>query len=85
MPFIFDEEGTYKRWMKNTLISLDMIWLDENGKIIYIERNAPLCYVPACSVFGPESGSKYALEVNGGFTEMHKIKLGDIARIYYIK
>jgi uncharacterized membrane protein (UPF0127 family) len=82
MLFIFDEEGTNKLWMKNTLIPLDMIWMDENGKIIYIERNAQPCYVPACPVFGPESGSKYALEVNGGFTEMHNIKLGDIAGIY---
>jgi uncharacterized membrane protein (UPF0127 family) len=76
MLFIFDEESTYKLWMKNTLIPLDMIWLDEKGKIIYIERNAQPCYVPTCSAFGPGSSSKYALEVNGGYTERHKIYLG---------
>jgi uncharacterized membrane protein (UPF0127 family) len=81
MLFIFDEESIYKLWMKNTLIPLDMIWLDENGKIIYIERNAQPCYVTTCSTFGPESNSKYALEVNGGYTERHKIKYGDKARI----
>jgi uncharacterized membrane protein (UPF0127 family) len=58
-----------------------MIWIDENGKIIYIERDTQPCYVPTCSAYGPESSSKYALEVNGGFTEMHKIKLGDEAKI----
>jgi len=84
MLFIFDEKSSYKLWMKNTLIPLDMIWLDENGKIIYIERNAQPCYVPTCSAFGPESSSKYALEVNGGYTERHKIKSGDEARIYRI-
>jgi uncharacterized membrane protein (UPF0127 family) len=81
MLFIFDEEGTHKFWMKNTLIPLDMIWLDENETIIYIERNAQPCYVSACSSFGPESSSKYALEVNGGFAERHTIQSGDIARI----
>ena len=82
MLFIFNEERSYKLWMKNTLIPLDMIWLDEKGKIIYLERNVQPCYVPVCSAFGPESSSKYALEVNGGFTEIHNIKLGDIAGIY---
>jgi uncharacterized membrane protein (UPF0127 family) len=81
MLFIFDKEGTYKFWMKNTLIPLDIIWLDETGKIIYIEKNARPCYVPACPVFGPESSSKYTLEVNGGYTERHKINVGDKARI----
>jgi uncharacterized membrane protein (UPF0127 family) len=27
MLFIFDKEGTFKLWMKNTVIPLDMIWL----------------------------------------------------------
>jgi uncharacterized membrane protein (UPF0127 family) len=81
MLFIFDKEGIYKFWMKNTLIPLDIIWLDENGKIIYIEKNARPCYVPVCPLFGPESSSKYTLEVNGGYTERHKINVGDKARI----
>ena len=81
MLFIFNEEGVHKLWMKKTLIPLDMIWLDENGKIIYFERNAQPCYVPTCSAFGPESGSKYELEVNAGYIERHKINVGDKARI----
>ncbi len=81
MLFIFDEEGVYKFWMKNTLIPLDMIWIDENGKIIYIEKNALPCDIPTCPAFGPESSSKYVLEVNGGYTERHKINVGDKARI----
>ncbi|MCX9083353.1 MAG: DUF192 domain-containing protein [Candidatus Methanoperedens sp.] len=82
MLFIFDEESSHKFWMKNTLIPLDIIWLDNNEKIIFIERNTQPCYIPVCSTFGPESGSKYALEVNGGFAEKNKIEVGDIARIY---
>ncbi|MGB8216532.1 MAG: DUF192 domain-containing protein [Candidatus Methanoperedens sp.] len=81
MLFIFDKEGIYKFWMKNTLIPLDIIWLDENGKIIYIEKSALPCPVSTCPLFGPESSSKYTLEVNGGYTERHKINVGDKARI----
>jgi uncharacterized membrane protein (UPF0127 family) len=81
MLFIFDKEGIHKFWMKNTLIPLDIIWLDENGKIIYIEKKAQPCYVPTCPTFFPESNSKYVLEVTGGYTERHKINVGDEARI----
>jgi uncharacterized membrane protein (UPF0127 family) len=85
MLFIFDKEGIYKFWMKNAVIPLDIIWLDENGKIIYIEKNARPCYVPSCPLFGPESSSKYTLEVNGGYTERHKINVGDKARINIVQ
>lgn len=63
MLFIFDKEGIHKFWMKNTLIPLDIIWVDENGKIIYIEKNAQPCNVPAYPAFGPESSSRYGLLV----------------------
>jgi len=81
MLFIFDEEGIHNFWMKNTLIPLDMIWLDENGKIVYIKKNAQPCYVPICPAFGPGSSSKYGLEVNGGYTERNKINVGGKASI----
>ena len=44
MLFIFDVEGIHKFWMKNTLVPLDMIWLDEKGRIIHIEKNVMPCY-----------------------------------------
>jgi len=81
MLFIFEEEGVHKFWMKNTLIPLDMIWLDKDGKIIHIEKNVQPCYVPSCPALGPEISSRYQLEVNGGYTERHKINVGDMARI----
>jgi len=40
MLFIFDENGRYPFWMKNTLIYLDIIWIDENKEIVFITEKA---------------------------------------------
>lgn len=34
MLFVYDEDGIYTFWMKNTLIPLDMIWIDSNGTVV---------------------------------------------------
>src|SRR5262245_19860457 len=53
-------------WMKNTLIPLDMIFIDEKGVILYIEDNAtPETLTPR----GPTEGAVVAvLEINGGLS-----------------
>jgi uncharacterized membrane protein (UPF0127 family) len=43
MLFVFEKEDLYSFWMKNTLISLDMIWIDENKKIVFINKNTQPC------------------------------------------
>ncbi len=82
MLFIFKNDGIHRFWMKNTLIPLDIIWMDANSKIIYIQKEANPCNTPACPTYGPETNSRYVLEVNGGYTEKHKINIGDTARIF---
>ncbi len=77
MLFVFEQEGVYKFWMKNTLIPLDMIWIDGGNKIIFIKENAEPCKTNPCEVFGPDEKAKYVLEINGGTTEKMKLKIGD--------
>ena len=43
MLFIFPISEKHSFWMKNTLIPLDIIWIDENKKIVYIYENAQPC------------------------------------------
>ena len=77
MLFIFENEEIHNFWMKNTLIPLDMIWINENKKIIYIEKNADPCKIEQCELFGPNEKAKYVLEINGGLTEGIGVKTGD--------
>lgn len=81
MLFVFEDEGVHMFWMKNTLISLDIIWMDTSGKVIYVERNVPACTTAACPTYGPAAGSKYVLEVNAGYAEKYGVNAGDMALI----
>jgi hypothetical protein len=76
MLFVFDQPAVRKFWMLNTSIPLDMIWIDSNKKIIYIENNAQPCLIN-CTSYGPDKDAKYVLEVNGNYTTKNKISVGD--------
>ena len=80
MLFVFPEEGEYSFWMKNTLISLDIIWIDENFQIVNIETAVP-CHEEFCENYIPKGKSLYVLEVNENFAEMNYIEVGDYVEI----
>lgn len=80
MLFIFSENAIHKFWMKNTLIALDMIWIDESRKVVFIEENVQPCVIDDCDSYGPDSKIKYVLEVNAGMAKEIKLKVGDILR-----
>src|SRR6185436_4844839 len=43
MLFTFPEPQHWAFWMKNTRIALDIIWMDRDNRIVYVERNVPGC------------------------------------------
>jgi uncharacterized membrane protein (UPF0127 family) len=77
MLFIFQQAGDYSFWMKNTLISLDMIWIGPDKKIVFISAAAPPCKNDPCPLLDPAQNASYVIEVNAG--EMARIgaKVGD--------
>lgn len=77
MLFIFNEEGSYPFWMKNTLIPLDIIWIDENKEVVFISENSQPCKDDFCSNINPGRSAKYVLEVNGGIAKKIGLKTGD--------
>jgi uncharacterized membrane protein (UPF0127 family) len=81
MFFIFDKEGIYPFWMKNTLIPLDMIWIDGDNNIVFIGENIQPCKNIICPVINPLTNANYVLEVNAGITKDLGIKVGDIVNI----
>ncbi|MBU1018601.1 MAG: DUF192 domain-containing protein [Patescibacteria group bacterium] len=76
MLFSYEEEGYYSFWMKNTLIPLDMIWLDEDLEVVHIEHATP-CQTEECPSYTSPLPSKYILETNIDFTEENQTKIGD--------
>ena len=82
MLFIFPESDKHSFWMKNTFIPLDIIWIDENFKIVYIYENAQPCR-ESCNSITPNKDAKYVLEINSGLAEKYEMKIGDRAEIKY--
>ncbi|MFH0832785.1 MAG: DUF192 domain-containing protein [Candidatus Aenigmatarchaeota archaeon] len=80
MLFIFESNGYYSFWMKNTYIPLDIIWIN-NNHVIHIEHAIP-CN-DSCISYYPNSSARYVLEVNGGFTDRYNIRIGDTITIDY--
>ena len=74
MLFIFPSAGAEQFWMKNTVIPLDMLFADSDGKVLGIVANAQP-YSEA--LLGGFPGTQYVLEVNGGFAAAHHIAVGD--------
>jgi len=77
MLFIFDEENLYPFWMKNTLIPLDILWINNKKEIIFIYKNAQPCTTEPCPVIDPNKKAKYVLELKGGTSDKIGLALGD--------
>jgi uncharacterized membrane protein (UPF0127 family) len=80
MLFVYDEEVKSKFWMKNTLIPLDIIWLDSDLKVIHVANAVP-CVTEECGLYGPSSEkSQYVLEVNSGVAKNIGLEKGSILK-----
>lgn len=77
MLFVFDHSDTYKFWMFNTSIPLDMIWISSNKTIVHIESDVQPCFVTDCQSYGPQEPAQYVLETNANYTILNNISVGD--------
>jgi hypothetical protein len=79
MLFFFNEPQAWSFWMKNTRISLDLIWLDAKKQVIHIERNVPICTRTddSCPQYRSNSDeAMFVLEIAGGSVDGYKIEKG---------
>lgn len=82
MLFLFPrDDDSHHFWMKNTLIPLDIIWLDATGKVLYISANTPPCKADPCPTYGPDFAIANVLEVAGGMAEKEKVTVGSTIRL----
>lgn len=75
MLFVFPEDGRHGIWMKDMRFSIDVVWIDVEGKIVdFVANIAPESYP---SVYEPSSPARYVLELPAKFTDLHNVKIGD--------
>jgi hypothetical protein len=77
MLFVFEKTGFYPFWMKNTRIPLDIIWIDEDWRIVSIAASVPPCRADPCPTYAPASDARYVVEVVAGFARTHRVGRGD--------
>ena len=77
MLLVFKDEDFYFIWMKNMKISIDILWLDKEKRIVHIESNVPPCRKPPCASYSSEIPAMYVLEIQAGITDKKKLKLYD--------
>src|SRR3989339_720000 len=72
---IFNKIGVYHFWMKDMNFPIDIIWIGEDYKIVYIKENAlPESYPEK---FNPNQPALYVLEINAGMVSENEIKIED--------
>ncbi|MCX6818375.1 MAG: DUF192 domain-containing protein [Candidatus Aenigmarchaeota archaeon] len=77
MLFIFDREDIHPFWMKNTLIPLDIVWINESMNVVFTSKNTQPCGTGTCHDIIPAAKARYVLEINGGIADEIRLKAGD--------
>lgn len=77
MLFVFNDQAIRGVWMKNTLIPLDVIFLNNEGAIVSMLTHLQPCQQTHCQSFHSEQQASYMLELNAGFIHQHQIKIGE--------
>ena len=76
MLFVYPQPGNHRIWMKNTLIPLSVIWLDDNETVIEV-KILPPCKLDPCPSYGVSEPAKYIIELS---SEVTGVKSGDIIK-----
>ena len=80
MVFIHDREEPLAYWMKNTRIPLDILYFDNDRRLVSQQRDVPPCSAgDRCPPYPSEAPARYVLELNAG--EAAKMSLANGAEL----
>lgn len=74
MLFVFPDDGQRLFWMKDMRFSIDILWLDSRGRVLFIAPAVSPESFPA--TFGPTVPSRYVLELPANFAKNNGISVG---------
>ncbi len=67
MLFIHEQEQPLAYWMKNTRIALDILYFDDDLKLVSQQRDVPPCTLgDRCPPYPSAAPARYVLELNAG-------------------
>lgn len=85
MLFIFKEPGLKSFWMKNTIIDLDMVFLDADLKVVKVFHRVPRSRPdqPEDEIARASSPASCVLELAAGSARAHGLKPGTVIKISF--
>jgi uncharacterized protein len=76
--FIFAEPDFHGIWMKNCKFPIDIVWLDEERRVVHVQEGAPPCKTEPCEVYTPLRRASYVIEINSGQARKEKLAVGSV-------
>jgi len=81
MIFVYSFEQRLPFWMKDTFIPLDMVWLNQDGRIVHLEKTVPPQSKDGNGrylLYQPQQLAQYVIELNAGQIDQRQLKIGDL-------
>jgi uncharacterized membrane protein (UPF0127 family) len=75
--FVLPRFGFTPIWMKDTMVPLDIVWLDRKKKVVTIKPGAQPCVQGQCKHYYPSKKSLYILELPSGLAKKWDLNIGD--------
>jgi uncharacterized membrane protein (UPF0127 family) len=76
MLFVFETNKPHGMWMKNMDFSIDILWLNQEKKIVEISSSLPPCQREPCPIYGSDTLSRYVLELSDGASSFYHLRKG---------
>jgi len=78
MLFVFEASGIYPFWMKRCRVALDIVWLDEQWRVVHVAHRVPPCPSTGdCPQVTPPGAARYVIEVAAGRAGEEGLAAGD--------
>jgi uncharacterized protein len=74
--FQFESLGFHSIWMKNCKFPIDIVWLDENRKIVHVAEAVPPCKKDPCPVYTPLQRAAYVIEMSAHQAKRERATVG---------
>ena len=76
MLFVFETPDFHGIWMKNCRFPIDILWLDEERRIVHVAEAVPPCKAEPCPTYSPLRRAAYVVELNAGQARREKAVVG---------
>jgi hypothetical protein len=76
MLFIFDRLDFHAIWMKNCKFPIDILWLDEDKRVVHLAESVPPCAGDPCPIYQPLRKASFVVELNAGQARREKAVVG---------